>query len=225
MIYSVVLLCIIAFAFIFIFLLQCNTNILENYTNKLRNTGRNIVLIGDSMLDNSPYVLSGQSVSDMISKDLENRTGTTLYNFAKDGATINDCYSQLDKISTDLNISNTSIFLSVGGNNILNSRIRMDTRAITNLFHQYLELIKSIKSRIPNARLFSLNLYYPVNSHYKSYYDSITQWNKLLEDNTFQGYKLIQTNKLLVIEEDFVYDIEPSFKGGKKIAQNIVETV
>jgi hypothetical protein len=224
MIYSVVLLCVVVFAFVFIFLFQCDTNILENYTNKLRNTGRNIVLIGDSMLDNSPYVLSGQSVSDLISKDLENKTGTTLYNFAKDGATINDCYSQLDKVSTDLNSSNTSIFLSVGGNNILNSRTRMNTTAIANLFDQYLELIKSIKSRIPNAQLYALNLYFPVNSHYKSYYDSITQWNKLLEDNTFQGYKLIQTNKLLVIEEDFTYDIEPSFKGGGKIAKSILDS-
>ena len=224
MIYSVVLL-FFAFVFVLVFLFHCDTNLLEHYTNKLSNTGRNIVLIGDSMLDNSPYVLSGQSVSDIISKDLEKTTGTTLYNFAKDGATINDCYSQLDKISTDLNNSNTTIFLSVGGNNILNSRSRMDTKAISNLFDQYLELIKSIKTRVPNARLFALNLYFPVKSHYKSYYDSITQWNKLLEDNLFQGYKLIQTNKLLVVEDDFTYDIEPSFKGGKKIAQSILDSV
>jgi hypothetical protein len=211
---------ILLFVIITIFLFNCNLK--EALTNNTSITTHNIVLIGDSMLNNSVYVLSGQSIPDLISKDLEKTTGTTLYNFAKDGATINDCYSQLDKISTDLNNSNTSIFISIGGNNILNSRAKMDSTAITNLFNQYIELIKSIKTRVPNAELVVLNLYFPVRSHYKSYYDPIEQWNKLLEDNTFQGYKLIQTNKLLVIEDDFTYDIEPSFKGGKKIVRAIL---
>jgi hypothetical protein len=212
---------ILLFAIIMIFLFNCNLK--ESLTNNTNITTHNIVLIGDSMLNNSVYVLSGQSIPDLISKDLEKTTGTTLYNFAKDGATINDCYSQLDKISTDLNNSNTSIFISVGGNNILNSRTKMDSTAITNLFNQYIELIKSIKTRVPNAQLVALNLYFPIRSHYKSYYEAIEQWNKLLEDNIFQGYKLIQTNKLLVIEDDFTYDIEPSFKGGKKIVKAIMD--
>ncbi len=176
---------ILLFAIIMIFLFNCNLK--ESLTNNTNITTHNIVLIGDSMLNNSVYVLSGQSIPDLISKDLEKTTGTTLYNFAKDGATINDCYSQLDKISTDLNNSNTSIFISVGGNNILNSRTKMDSTAITNLFNQYIELIKSIKTRIPNAQLVGLNLYFPIRSHYKSYYDAIEQWNKLLEDNTLLG--------------------------------------
>lgn len=217
MIYTFILVFIIM-----IFLFNCSLEeALTNNTNTI--TTHNIVLIGDSMLNNSAYVLSGQSIPDLISKDLEKTTGTTLYNFAKDGATINDCYSQLDKISTDLNNSNTSIFISVGGNNILNSRTKMDSTSITNLFNQYIELIKSIKTRSPNAELVVLNLYFPVRSHYKSYYDAIEQWNKLLEDNTFQGYKLIQTNNLLVTADDFTYDIEPSFKGGKKIVKAILD--
>lgn len=217
MIYTFILLVIIM-----IFLFNCSLE--EALTNNINTiTTHNIVLIGDSMLNNSVYVLSGQSIPDLISKDLEKITGTTLYNFAKDGATINDCYSQLDKISTDLNNSNTTIFISVGGNNILNSRTKMDFTAITNLFNQYIELIKSIKTRLPNANIVVLNLYFPVRSHYLSYYDAIEQWNKLLEDNTFLGYKLIQTNKLLVTADDFTYDIEPSFKGGKKIATAILD--
>ena len=217
MIYTFILLVIIM-----IFLFNCSLEeALTNNTNTI--TTYNIVLIGDSMLNNSAYVLSGQSIPDLISKDLEKTTGTTLYNFAKDGATINDCYSQLDKISTDLNNSNTSIFISVGGNNILNSRTKMDSTAINNLFDQYIELIKSIKSRVPIAELIALNLYFPVRSQYKSYYNAIEQWNKLLEDNTFQGYKLIQTNKMLVTADDFTYDIEPSFKGGKKIVKAIMD--
>ena len=82
---------------IMIFLFNCSLQEpLTNNTNAI--TTHNIVLIGDSMLNNSVYVLSGQSIPDLISKDLEKTTGTTLYNFAKDGAIINDGYLQLDKI-------------------------------------------------------------------------------------------------------------------------------
>ena len=196
---------------------------INNQNNQI-NSGKNIVLIGDSMLNNSAYVFGGQSVPDLISKDLETKPGTTVYNFAKDGSTINDCYTQLDKISTELNNSSTIIFVSCGGNNILNSRGATKIN-VNNLFDQYSELIKSIRSRASNARLNVLNLYFPTNTHYKSYYDTITEWNKLIEDNaSILGYKVITTNKLLVAEDDFAYDIEPSYKGGKKIAAAILNT-
>ena len=186
------------------------------------NNHNNIILIGDSMLNNSAYVSADQSVPDLLSNELK---GNTVYNFAKDGSTINDCYAQLDKISLELNNSNTYIFVSCGGNNILNSRQRMDPNAITNLFDQYSELLTSIKTRVPNASLYVLNLYFPVNAHYTSYHPVIVKWNTLLEDNISLGYKLIQTNKLLVLEDDFTYNIEPSFKGGQKIVDAIVSRV
>lgn len=199
------------------------TDPFTNNQNNQINSGKNILLIGDSMLNNSAYVSGGQSIPDLISKDLETKPGTTVYNFAKDGSTINDCYTQLDKISTELNNSSTIIFVSCGGNDILNSRGATKIN-VANLFAQYSELIKSIRSRVANARLNVLNLYFPVNTHYTSYYDTITQWNKLIEDNaSILGYKVITTNNLLVAEDDFAYDIEPSYKGGKKIARAILD--
>jgi hypothetical protein len=198
--------------------------VLFNYSSKealTNNNINNIVLIGDSILNNSAYVLSGHSVPDLISKDLEKTPEKVLYNFAKDGATIGDCYSQLDKISSDLNNSNTDIFISVGGNNILKNVI-IDNVSTANLFDQYIDLIKTFKKRVPNAHLFVLNLYYPLNINYKKYYETCNKWNKLLEDNVFQGYKIIQTNKLLVTKEDLTNNIEPSFSGGKKIVKAIM---
>jgi hypothetical protein len=47
----------------------------------------------------------------------------------------------------------------------------------------------------------------------------------MIEDNISLGYKLIQTNKLLVLEDDFTYNIEPSFKGGQKIVDAIVSRI
>jgi hypothetical protein len=106
-------------------------NIIDTFSNVKKDL--KIVLIGDSMLNNSAYVSANQSVPDLLSKKL---VGNTVYNFAKDGATINDCYTQLDKISTELNNSTTYIVVSCGGNNILSSRSLKPTD-MKNLFNQY----------------------------------------------------------------------------------------
>jgi hypothetical protein len=195
-------------------------DIADTFTNT--DKGLKIILIGDSMLNNSAYVSANQSVPDLLSKKL---VGNTVYNFAKDGATINDCYAQLDKISTELNNSNTSIVVSCGGNNILSSR-SLKTTDMNNLFNQYSELLKSIKTRVPNASVYVLNLYTPTNSHYVSYHAAIDQWNQLLEDNklTLQ-YNIINTSSLLVTDKDFTYNIEPSEKGGKKIVEAILNNI
>jgi hypothetical protein len=201
-----------------------NLKIEEPFTNDndTNSNSLNIVLIGDSILNNSAYVSADQSVPDILSKKMNENI---IYNFAKDGSTINDCYAQLEKISLQLDNSKTSIFLSCGGNNILNSR---DNKAIANLFAKYKDLIASIKTRVPNASLYVLNLYYPTDGHYVSYRKAIEQWNGLLQSNSSssdQKYNLIDLSSLLVLEEDFVYGIEPSFKGGQKIVDAISNSV
>lgn len=206
-----------------LYLYKCNIE--DPFTNN-NTSSKNIVLIGDSILNNSAYVLANQSVPDLLSKELSKNVNTAVYNFAKDGSTITDCYTQLDKISTDLNTSNTTIFLSCGGNNILNSRQKLDTASTITLFKQYSELIQSIKTRVSNAQLYILNLYTPVNTHYTSYHSTIEQWNKLLEDNASSlGYTLIDISSLLVLEDDFAYNIEPSYKGGQKIVSKLYSII
>jgi hypothetical protein len=172
------------------------------------------------MLNNSNYVSQGESIPDLLSNKLAG--SATVYNFAKDGATIADCYAQLDKTSIDL--SNSTIFVSCGGNNILNSRSqKMD---IVNLFAEYSQLLESIKSRLPNASVYVLNLYTPASGLYKSYIPTIEQWNQLLQDNaSVIGYQVLRTDNLLVSEEDFVYGVEPSLKGGKKMVNTLVNSV
>ena len=195
-------------------------DLVDTFTNT--NKDIKVVLIGDSILNNSAYVYANQSVPDLLSKEL---VGNTVYNFAKDGSTINDCYTQLDKISTDLNNSSTSIVVSCGGNNMLNSS-SLKKSDMNNLFNEYSKLLKSIKTRVPNASIYVLNLYTPTNSHYLSYHTAIKQWNKLLEDNKSSlQYKIVDTNSLLVADKDFTYNIEPSERGGKKIVKAIVNSL
>ena len=203
-----------------------NYNLFESFETEQTNTNtntKNIVLIGDSILNNSVYTFQNQSVPDLISKQLEKTPEKTLYNLAKDGATISDCSNQLHGLPSNLNSIETNVFISAGGNDILNSR-RLNSVSVDALFNKYMELIKTVKTKLTNSNIVLLKLYYPVKSTYKSFYTVIKQWNQLLDDNSSViGYKLLQTDTIIVSKEDIVYDVEPSAKGGDKIAEAIVD--
>ena len=84
-----------------------------------------VILMGDSVLNNSNYVSFGKSVVDILKTKTSN-----ILNVSKDGGTINDLYSQLDKIPIDLNSEETYIFISVGGNDILNKRSNLTSAEV-----------------------------------------------------------------------------------------------
>jgi lysophospholipase L1-like esterase len=205
--------------------LNFDFKVFESFSNDTNDT-KNIVLIGDSILNNSVYVFEKQSVPELITigliKDKTNKT-KTLYNFAKDGSIISDCHNQLIKMDKALNTKETTIFVSAGGNNILNSILTVNSNAvafINNLFAEYLQLISAIKTECPSATIVALNLYYPSN---KSFHPLIKQWNQLMSDNSSKsGYKLIKLDEIIVSDEDIVYDVEPSFIGGQKMADVIL---
>ena len=178
----------------------------------------NIVLIGDSMLNNFNYVQT--SIPELLKLKTQN-----VFNFAVDGSTIADCYTQLDKIPNALNTINTYVFISAGGNNILNARGQMDNAAINKLFTTYVTLIQSVKTKLPNVKINVLNLYLPTNPQYQSYSTSIQLWNTLIQ-NRSEAFSvgIIDTNKLLTQSTDFIYDVEPSETGGAKIANAITLT-
>ena len=185
-------------------------------------TSDNIVLFGDSVLNNSKYVNADQSVVDNLKIKTKN-----VFSFAQDGATIVDCYSQLDTASSDLNTSNTYIFISAGGNDLLNEREPLTPSVISDLFSNYLDFIRSVKVKFPNAKINIFNLYQPANPRYNSYKASIDQWNKLIQDNSGKiglMYNVLDLHSLLNTPNDFVYDIEPSQEASKKIANLIYLT-
>ena len=182
----------------------------------------NIVLIGDSILNNSNYVNSDKSVFGILKTKTNN-----VFNFAKDGATINDCYNQLNNIPIELNKSETYIFISAGGNNILKNNIKLDESTIKTMFNDYIDFIKAVRSKFSNAKLNILNLYLPANPRYQSYKSSIDQWNKLINQYSSkvgEMYNVINLDTLLTNANDFVYDIEPSITGSQKIANVIYLT-
>ena len=194
--------------------------LIEGLTNKEQTA---IFLIGDSILNNGNYILSeGKSVPDLI------KTGhPNTYNFAKDGAVVTDCVSQIEQIPAENNTPQTYIFVSAGGNNILNSHYTISKEMIETFFQQYSTLLYSLKSKFSKAQIYLLTLYYPLESQFKSLYPFIEQWNSLLSEFVEKNsdFKLIRTNKLMNFKADFINSVEPSEIGGAKIANAILETV
>lgn len=202
-----------------------NIGLQEGLTNK-SNDSSTIILIGDSILNNNNYIFTeGKSVSDLIKAE-----HSDTYLFAKDGAVITDCYTQIEqihKVGAKSNLGkNTYIFVSAGGNNILSSRGKLTSEIIESFFQQYSTLILSLKSSFPDAQIYLLNLYYPLDSRFKNLYTYIEQWNTLLSEFAENNnLKVIQTNKFMLKNSDFTNSIEPSETGGKKLADAILSSV
>lgn len=181
-----------------------------------------VILMGDSVLNNSNYVSAGNSVYDYLKKKLNK-----VINLAKDGATINDLYTQLDKIPVELNNTNTYIFISAGGNDILNKRTELTTNEIRRLFDTYMDFLKALRAKLGSTKINIINLYLPTNPRFQSYKTSIDQWNQLINqysNKIGEMYNVVDLYSLLTTPEDFVYDIEPSESASNKIANLIALT-
>jgi hypothetical protein len=186
----------------------------RNYIEKFTQISKHIILLGDSMLNNKKYVKNGKSIYDLLEKNCKK---DTIFNYAVDGAFITDVYQQINKIPIDDNNSNTFIFLSIGGNNFIDT-----TENIDSIFEDYQNLVNSIQTKMNESNIILLNLYYPNNKEYHSYHERIKNWNtKLYKFVNEKKLKILKVNNFLNEPEDFTSNIEPSEIGGEKIAQNI----
>jgi hypothetical protein len=182
----------------------------------------NIILMGDSVLNNSAYVPAGKSVINYLKQKTNN-----VFTFAKDGASIQDCYDQLDKIPPDFNNTNTYLFISVGGNDILNIRGILSSGDIDGLFRKYLDFINALKAKLGSVNINICNLYMPADPRYQNYKSSIDQWNQLIQKSSNRVgamYNVVDIFSLLKDPNDFIYGIEPSAEASVKIANIIFVT-
>lgn len=210
--YIIIIICIII-----IFSCAYFKSLKEGLTNK----ANNIILMGDSVLNNSKYVSTNKSVEDILKKKINNVLNVNVLNVAKDGAVISDLYKQLDKIPIELNNSETNIFISIGGNDIL--KLRSATQ-VKPLFDKYMEFLKALRVKLGNAKIYIMNVYLPTNPKYETYKPYIDEWNQLIEKSSSkigEMYQVVDLHSLLTKPEDFVYDIEPSESASEKIANLI----
>lgn len=196
----------------------------ETFSNNKKNNNT-FVLLGDSILKNNSYVKNGGSVEDILRES----KGNNLYCLAANNSTIVDVYSQIDGISIELNNENTQIFLSSGGNDILSQYVDKsdsdvsDSHVLNVIFIAYKKLVKSIQTKMNKAKIVLIDIYYPTSNQFSQYKPIVQEWNQMLEKYARENsYGLIQISKIVTESDDFTLSIEPSEKGGEKIAQSIL---
>jgi lysophospholipase L1-like esterase len=193
-----------------------NTNFnIEGFTQKKLD----YVLMGDSVLNNYPYVKEGKSVTDLLK---DNTSGKVLC-LAKNNATISQVYLQVDNIPYVLDSTNTTIFLSIGGNDILDKSEQGDL-SIDSLFDNYIKLVKTIKSIVPKPTLILFDIYYPKDDKYAKYYSIVQQWNTMLYNFVLENnLKMFKISAVLTESTDFKNGIEVSTTGSEKLVDALLK--
>jgi len=183
---------------------------------------KNIILLGDSVFKNNAYVKQMYSIEYMLGQ----KTPATIQCLAKDGATIEDVYKQINNISTRENNKQTIIFLSVGGNNIL----KHNSLEVNKLFLEYERVVNVLKNKFNQCQLVLVGLYSPPKldtiSHFTNAIPAnIKRWNIQMKAYalTHAHVKLMPLDTVLYEPQDFVDVYEPSEVGGAKIVNELLK--
>ena len=205
----------------------CSSFIESFSSNK---SSRAIVLLGDSILKNNSYVPNGKAVDNILEeRSLKNDKNIELYSLAENNSKIVDVYSQINKIPLSINNKSTTIFLSSGGNDILSFYVDQqgdptDTEFLNTMLADYKKLIKSIQTRMDLCQIVLLDVYYPTSNQFAQYKPILEQWNSLIATYARENsLGLLQISQIVTSNDDFTLGIEPSEKGGEKIAQSILD--
>jgi hypothetical protein len=178
------------------------------------------ILLGDSILNNNAYVSQGKSISDLL---IERTSGKTV-SLAIDDSQIQYIYRQINNIPNTQN-KITTIFLSVGGNDLLSTLTNKSMMILSTIFASYKTLVKSIKINQPSANIVLLDIYYPNNLHFKQYHLIIKECNELLYKYASENnYSVFKISNILTQPTDFTHEIEPSLLGGQKMIESILHS-
>jgi lysophospholipase L1-like esterase len=212
---------IIFLLFIIIFFSQKILTI--EYIEYFENINFNVFLIGDSILQNKLYATP--SIEDYLSETINEKH---LFFFAEDNTTISSCYSQVNRITTTDN-NKSYIFVSIGGNDILNKIVYVDNPTpdiLDNIISDYTDFIQSLLLKMDKMNIILLNIYYPTNSYFHKYYKYINKWNQFIKDfSEKNNCKLLDLTQFMNNSNDFSFGIEPSSIGGKKISNHIINYI
>ena len=205
----------------------CSSFIESFSSNK---SSRAIVLLGDSILKNNSYVTDGKAVDNIIEeRSLKNDKNIELYSLAENNSKIVDVYSQISKIPLSINNKSTTIFLSSGGNDILSFYVDQqgdptDTGFLNTMLADYKKLVTGIQTRMNLCQIVLLDIYYPTSKQFLQYKPILEQWNTLIANYARENsFGLLQISQSVTSDDDFTLGIEPSEKGGEKIAQLILD--
>ncbi|MGA2612234.1 MAG: SGNH/GDSL hydrolase family protein [Spirochaetia bacterium] len=191
-----------------------------------------IALLGDSIFDNSAYVPDEPSVIDQLRSILEKGQTATL--LAIDGSTTAEVLEQLKSIPKDA----THIIVSSGGNDALQASL---TLQVGGTAKEFLEELVTAQDRFRQhyGRLLGECKKIGKPTVVCTIYDcipSLESWKKtalsifndvIIREATTLGFPVIDLRTICYDESDYssVSRIEPSSRGGMKIAKKIAAIV
>lgn len=197
----------------------------------------NLVLFGDSVIDNGPYLKSGQpDVTAQVRKALGGEW--TVERRAIDGATIEEVQARQVKPAP----AAEAMVLSVGGNNLLQLREKLltdDLQSMTqaletlhrvqNVFSEtYGRLLDELKQYgVPLLALTIYNPRFETKEGYPTEFQAAAETAVALFNDAIQlelrrrSIDVLDLRLVTTDDSDFANPIEPSMLGGAKIADAI----
>ena len=198
-----------------------------------------VTLLGDSIIDNKVYVESDEL---SVLEHLENISDHEFLQIALDGATTAHVLtSQLQHVTDD----DTHTVLSIGGNDLLNNInfLTQDLRYSPNLVLEQLKDMLSPISKNYEAIVEKLTEFRATpllctiyegdlvgSDEFDSIAESARSMISFLNDSIYRigsryNVDVLELREIFVTSEDYANPIEPSHKGGKKFAKQIVRWV
>jgi hypothetical protein len=193
-----------------------------------------VVLLGDSIFDNAAYVAGAPDVVRQVRRRLPQGSKATLA--AVDRGKIGDVHRQLRLLPADA----THLVISVGGNDALGSSdflgapVRSTAEALSGLadigdeFERcYLAMLAGVLAhRLHTAICTVYYPRFPDPALQKVAVAGLTVFNDCIVRAAFaHSLPLLDLRLICTEEEDYANPIEPSTRGGEKIARAIAEFV
>jgi hypothetical protein len=195
---------------------------------------KHIVLLGDSIFDNGPYVAGGPDVVKQLRQYLPAGWRATLK--AVDGSVTSGVQRQLDQLPADA----SHLVVSVGGNDalgyasVLDEGARSIAEAVNRLadvrerFQQdYTTMLDGVQRRgLPTAVCTIYDARFPDPRRQRLVVTALSLFNDCITRAAFaRGLPLIDLRLICDQDEDYANPIEPSVRGGEKIAAAIASLV
>ena len=194
------------------------------------NVAPHVALLGDSVFDNGAYVAGGPDVVAQLRAISPPGWRATL--LAVDGAVIASVESQLAQLPRDV----THLVISAGGNDalghssVLDMRLRSMAEALATLRavqaafrNNYARMLDVVAARkLPVAVCTIYDPRYPERERRELGATALSVLNDIITREAFgRSLTLIDVRVLMNDDADFANPIEPSAKGGMKLANAI----
>ena len=195
-----------------------------------------IVLLGDSVFDNAPYVASGRDVTSTLRRHLPPGRQATL--LAQDGAMLANVRDQAQSLPSEA----THLFVSAGGNDGLRwtgifsepassvaealGRLAAVRREFQTRYQAMLDEVSASAPGLPIAICTIYDVRFPEPTFREVVLTALTLLNDVITREAGQrGLPVLDLRTLLDEEADFANPIEPSAQGSEKLASAILEVV